>query len=121
MEHIAGEAGYSVLITQKSLIGSLPAIPATIVALDGLSEFYASESSKYLASINGPSDLAYMIYTSGSTGEAKGVQIEHRSLVNFLCAMRHEPGFAASDRLLAVTTLAFDIAGLEMFLSLIHI
>jgi len=119
MEHIAGEAGYSVLITQKSVIGSLPAIPATIVVLDGLSEFYASESSKYLASINGPSDLAYMIYTSGSTGEAKGVQIEHRSLVNFLCSMRQEPGFAASDRLLAVTTLAFDIAGLEMFLPLL--
>jgi amino acid adenylation domain-containing protein len=60
-----------------------------------------------------------VIYTSGSTGRPKGVEIEHRSLVNFLCSMRDEIGVAAGDTLLAVTTLSFDIAGLELWLPLI--
>ena len=66
-----------------------------------------------------PSDLAYVLYTSGSTGKPKGVQISNRALVNFLSAMQREPGLGADDTLLAVTTLSFDIAGLELFLPLI--
>lgn len=64
-------------------------------------------------------DLIYLLYTSGSTGKPKGVLIEHRSVVNFLYSMRRFPGFSAADILLAVTTISFDIAGLEMFLPLI--
>jgi len=64
-------------------------------------------------------NLAYVIFTSGSTGRPKGVQIEHRSLVNFLLSIRREPGLAANDILVAVTTFSFDIAGLEIFLPLI--
>jgi amino acid adenylation domain-containing protein len=63
-------------------------------------------------------NLAYVIYTSGSTGKPKGVEITHRSVVNFLTSMRQETGIVAGDILLAVTTLSFDIAGLELFLPL---
>jgi acyl-coenzyme A synthetase/AMP-(fatty) acid ligase len=63
--------------------------------------------------------LAYVIYTSGSTGRPKGVQLEHRSVVNFLWSMRREPGLTADDVLVAVTTLSFDIAGLELYLPLL--
>ncbi|HSO00824.1 MAG TPA: amino acid adenylation domain-containing protein, partial [Candidatus Nanopelagicales bacterium] len=62
--------------------------------------------------------LAYMIYTSGSTGRPKGVQIPHRALANLLFAMRARPAIAPGDRLLALTTLSFDIAGLELLLPL---
>ena len=65
-----------------------------------------------------PTDLAYVIYTSGSTGRPKGVRIAHGALSNFLGSMRTEPGIAASDVLAAVTTLSFDIAGLELYLPL---
>jgi amino acid adenylation domain-containing protein len=65
-----------------------------------------------------PDNLAYVIFTSGSTGRPKGVQITHRALVNFLESMRKEPGYAADDVLLAVTTVSFDIAGLELLLPL---
>jgi len=59
--------------------------------------------------------LAYAIYTSGSTGRPKGVLIPHRAVVNFLDTMARRPGLLASDRLLAVTTLSFDISVLEIF------
>ena len=63
--------------------------------------------------------LAYIIYTSGSTGTPKGVEIPHRAAVNFLSSMLDEPGLGKDDKLLAVTTLSFDISLLEMFLPLI--
>jgi amino acid adenylation domain-containing protein len=66
-----------------------------------------------------PTDRAYVIYTSGSTGKPKGVEIEHRALVNFMCSMANEPGMNATDVLLAVTTISFDIAGLELLLPLL--
>ena len=59
-----------------------------------------------------------MIYTSGSTGKPKGVEIEHRSLANFLHSMRQILGITSSDSLMAVTTLSFDIAILELLLPL---
>ena len=59
-----------------------------------------------------------MIYTSGSTGRPKGVVVPHRAVSNFLDSMRREPGLVAQDRLLAVTTLSFDIAVLELLLPL---
>lgn len=67
----------------------------------------------------GVEDEAYVIYTSGSTGKPKGVAVPHGALVNFLTSMAREPGLAAEDALLAVTTISFDIAGLELFLPLI--
>jgi amino acid adenylation domain-containing protein len=66
-----------------------------------------------------PDDLAYVIHTSGTTGIPKGVEITHRSLVNALTSFQKTPGFTAGDRMLAITTLSFDIAGLELFLPLI--
>jgi len=65
-------------------------------------------------------DSAYVIYTSGSTGKPKGVQISHQALSNFLHSMGREPGLSARDRLLAVTTISFDIAALELYLPLVN-
>jgi amino acid adenylation domain-containing protein/non-ribosomal peptide synthase protein (TIGR01720 family) len=64
-------------------------------------------------------ELAYVIFTSGSSGRPKGVQITHGSLANFLSHFAESPGLGSNDVLLAVTTLSFDIAGLELFLPLV--
>nr|APD71884.1 non-ribosomal peptide synthetase 6 [Streptomyces sp.] len=61
-----------------------------------------------------PAHPAYVIYTSGSTGRPKGVVIPHSGLVNFLTAMTDRFPLGAADRLLAVTTVAFDIHTLEI-------
>ncbi|KAK7998467.1 hypothetical protein PG989_006507 [Apiospora arundinis] len=64
-------------------------------------------------------DLAYIMYTSGSTGRPKGVEISHSSVSNLLLSMQQQPGCSDRDRLLAITTVSFDMAVLEMYLPLL--
>ncbi|UXY24909.1 amino acid adenylation domain-containing protein (plasmid) [Streptomyces cynarae] len=66
-----------------------------------------------------PASVAYVIYTSGSTGVPKGVVVPHAALANFMWSMRSVPGIDANDVLVAVTTVSFDIAALELFLPLV--
>ncbi|HEU5023557.1 MAG TPA: amino acid adenylation domain-containing protein, partial [Spirillospora sp.] len=66
-----------------------------------------------------PDDLAYVIYTSGSTGRPKGVAVPHRALANLVARMRAEHPLGPGDRWAAVTTIAFDIATLEVCLPLV--
>ncbi|MFJ7471833.1 amino acid adenylation domain-containing protein [Peribacillus frigoritolerans] len=77
------------------------------------------EAEKRMGSVS-PLNPAYMIYTSGSTGKPKGVLIQSASLINFLCSMQSQFSLKQQDRLLAVTTIAFDISGLEIFLPLLN-
>ncbi|MEO3974458.1 amino acid adenylation domain-containing protein [Streptomyces sp. CAU 1734] len=62
---------------------------------------------------------AYVIYTSGSTGRPKGVVVPHAALANFLDMQAAELALSAGDRLIAVTTISFDIAALEIHTPLI--
>ena len=64
-------------------------------------------------------DSAYIIYTSGSTGQPKGVEVGHRGLVNCLLAVQALIGLRPGDRLLAITTVSFDIATVELLMPLI--
>ncbi|HEY9405348.1 MAG TPA: amino acid adenylation domain-containing protein [Pyrinomonadaceae bacterium] len=113
-------AGLSVIITTEDASPVLPDTPAIRVFLDrDWSRIAAAPPSSARRAIAYPENLAYIIYTSGSTGTPKGVQISHRALVNFLCSMREQPGLTRDDVLLAVTTISFDIAALELFLALI--
>ena len=67
-----------------------------------------------------PDHLAYVIYTSGSTGKPKGVGLTHRNLAIFLESAQRVTPISNSDRLLAITTIGFDIAALELYLPLLH-
>jgi amino acid adenylation domain-containing protein len=111
------DAQVPVLLTQERLRESLPKFPGQVICLDE-DEKNLSFAPQVVESRVDARHLAYVIYTSGSTGKPKGVQICHQAVVNFLEAMRQRPGFAASDTLLSVTTLSFDIAGLELYLPL---
>ncbi|HYG65538.1 MAG TPA: amino acid adenylation domain-containing protein, partial [Thermoanaerobaculia bacterium] len=109
-----------VLLTQERLLAKLPEHSAVLVAVDRDAEAIASRPATPPVSGVGPDNLAYVIYTSGSTGKPKGVQIPHGAVVNFLLSMSKTPGLSAADTLLAVTTLSFDIAGLELYLPLVN-
>lgn len=89
-----------------------------LICLDATSEILVQHSRENPEGDVAPDNLAYVIYTSGSTGKPKGVQITHKSVVNFLDSMRQEPGLTAEDTLVAVTTISFDIAVLEIYLPL---
>ncbi len=90
-----------------------------VLALDKEWPLITAADRPVAPTLHGSDHLAYIIYTSGSSGKPKGVMIPHRALTNFLTAMAPNPGLRPNDRLLAVTTVSFDIAGLELFLPLI--
>ena len=99
---------------------AIPDLPTDIAPLLFVDALDGNESSNLgPVRVTTPDDLAYVIYTSGTTGDPKGVEIPHSAIVNLLTSMQTEPGFSAYDRLLAVTTVSFDIAALELFLPLI--
>ena len=115
---ILGDARPPVLLTQRDLLETLPQSNARTVLCDDDAECGEEDSPNVVVPV-GPEDLAYVLYTSGSTGKPKGVEVPHRAVVNLLASMQREPGFRAEDSLLAVTTLSFDIAALEIFLPLV--
>ena len=109
----------SILLTEERLSDQLPGGEARILCLDSESQTRDQESAANLDGGASAGNLAYVIYTSGSTGRPKGVQITHRALANLLQSMRSLLSINERDALLAVTTLSFDIAALEIFLPLI--
>jgi amino acid adenylation domain-containing protein len=118
---MAEDAGLRALVTQESLREEVPQAGAAVLSLDGDREALAAESDQPLSGPDpGPDALAYILYTSGSTGRPKGVQVPHRALTTFLAATGERPGLGPDDALLAVTTLSFDIAGLELYLPLLR-
>ena len=116
LAYILDDACVSVLLTQQVVADLLPDAQGRVVYLDSYwsSDQYESNPNSNVCAEN----LAYAIYTSGSTGRPKGVQIRHRSVVNFLKSMYAQPGMVSQDVLVAVTTITFDIAALELFLPL---
>ena len=117
LAYMIEDAGLQLIITQQHLREGLPA-GVTVVSLDAKDEAIAAEPTANVQSNVSTQSLAYVIYTSGSTGTPKAVEIPHRAVVNFLTAMEQRPGLTATDRMLAVTTLSFDIAALELYLPL---
>src|SRR6267143_3266902 len=107
-----------VLLTQATLRDKLPAYAGRTVSLDADWPQIAREGQGDLGVEVSARNFAYVIYTSGSTGKPKGVVVPHRAVVNFLTSMMREPGLTADDVLVAVTTLSFDIAVLELYLPL---
>jgi len=99
---------------------SWPAFRAGLLDLEAMSGPVVPEAEASAVALPSlvPTDPAYVIYTSGSTGRPKGVVVPHRAVTNLLMSMAGEPGLSKEDRLLAVTTLSFDIAVLELLLPL---
>ncbi len=116
--YIIANSAAELLITTSNLLALLPAGGNQTLCWDLVEDQIDQQPTANLASTVQSENLAYVIYTSGSTGQPKGVQICHQSLVNFITAMGQKPGITPTDRLLAITTICFDIHTLEIFLPL---
>jgi amino acid adenylation domain-containing protein len=114
LAYVLGDAKIRVLVTEHALAEVLS---DGAIARLWIDEEQSSRPDAPPRTVD-PHQLAYVLHTSGSTGNPKGVQVEHGGLVNFLASMAREPGLSSDDVLVAVTTLSFDIAGLELYLPL---
>lgn len=112
------QSNAAILVTQSHLVNSFSA-SVNAICIDTDWETISSCSTQAPQVSVTAHNLVYTIFTSGSTGKPKGVMITHQNLHNFLHAMSQKPGLEAADNLLAVTSLSFDIAGLEIWLPLL--
>ena len=108
-----------VVVTSSKLASRVPVGVPTMVLVDTDAERIAANLETPPDVVLYDEDLAYINFTSGSTGRPKGVMVPHRALTNFLHAMAEEPACGPDERLLSVTTVSFDIAGLELYLPLL--
>ncbi|MFE5098117.1 amino acid adenylation domain-containing protein, partial [Streptomyces sp. NPDC056638] len=124
--YVLSDAEPMLVLGSTETAGRLPAGTAGVVLLD------TAETADALAGVADgcfadgertvplrPEHPAYVIYTSGSTGRPKGVVLSHANLANFLTDMGERFKLTDQDRWLAVTTISFDIAALELYLPLV--
>src|SRR5579875_64233 len=109
------DARVDVLVIQHCLLERLPIHPDRTLCIDTAWEEIAQESHVNVSSGVRPENLAYVIYTSGSTGQPKGVLLDHRGRVNNLFDLNQRFHIGPTDRLLALSSLSFDMSVYDIF------
>lgn len=117
LSYMVNESDLNILVTSESLKGLFSEFLGKSIILE--KEDFNRFSNENLPRKGDLNNLVYVIYTSGSTGKPKGVLTEHHSLTNFLLSMQDKPGITPEDAVMAITSLSFDPAGLELFLPII--
>jgi surfactin family lipopeptide synthetase C len=105
----------ALLLTQKSLVNSLPKHKVKVICLDSDWETIARQSPEKPLSAVTFENLAYVMYTSGSTGKPKGVMIEHKSLVNYTQTANVVYAFQPCDHILQFASISWDTSAEEMY------
>ncbi len=113
------ESNLSAIMTRKHLISRLSVKNTPLICVEDIEEEEQDTSTDLTAYLPKEDDTAYVIFTSGSTGRPKGVQVLHKGLSNILESFSEKPGLSETDTFLAITTISFDIAALELYLPLI--
>ncbi|GIJ21061.1 non-ribosomal peptide synthetase [Micromonospora lutea] len=110
---LAERGELELLLTQADLVDALPALPGVrTLAVEDLPAVPVGGEQDVTSH---PDDLAYVIFTSGSTGEPKGVAISHRGAANTIACVNRRFDVGVDDRVLAVSSLSFDLAIYDIF------
>jgi pyochelin synthetase len=108
------QGGVRVVVTAAPLRAELAALPdLTVVTLEDPGVREASPEPLPAGPV--PEDLAYVIFTSGSTGRPKGVTIDHRAAANTVQSINALFRIGADDRVLALSSLTFDLSVYDIF------
>jgi amino acid adenylation domain-containing protein len=117
IEMILEDSRATLLLTSTAFRAQIPD-GGRVTCLENIENEIRSQPAHAPALDCSPDDTAYVIFTSGSTGRPKGVEISQGAFENFIFSMAKQPGFTRDDCILALTTVSFDISGLELFLPL---
>lgn len=120
LSFMLSDADAPVIVTQSSLIASLPENNASIISLDTDADSLSLHPDCNLESFSNPDNLAYVIYTSGSTGKPKGVMITHHNVVRLMIATEGWYQFGAVDVWTCFHSFAFDFSVWEIWGALLY-
>ncbi|MCA2709690.1 MAG: non-ribosomal peptide synthase/polyketide synthase [Microcystis sp. M015S2] len=115
LTYMAEDAQISLLLTQESLLDSLPVEDVGVIVLDKLAEKLTVQTPENPFSEVAPENLLCLLYTSGSTGKPKGVMLTHAALVNHSWGISEVFGLTEFDRVLQFASFGFDVAAEEIF------
>jgi len=117
LRHMCDDSGLKWVVAEESLRTKVEQFSTAILTFESLTgELPLSDQDLPEVATD---QVCYVIYTSGSTGKPKGVMVPHGAVVNFLYSMKETPGYSSDQRVLAITTLSFDISVLELYLPLV--
>jgi amino acid adenylation domain-containing protein len=120
LAHIIAHSGARLIVTDSMSQKNLPTGSSQVLLLDQPPAETTEPDSHGRTKLPEATDLAYVIYTSGTTGTPKGVAVTHGGLANVVADVAARIGFNESGSWLAVTTVSFDIAALELLLPLCY-
>ncbi|PFH58252.1 hypothetical protein XA68_13985 [Ophiocordyceps unilateralis] len=113
------DAAPRLVISSTGTLGALSAWKGACLSVDETLRHLDYTDDSTLLIDTQPEDLVFIMYTSGSTGPPKGVEMSHGALSNLLLSLQRDPGCDENDRMLALSTISFDMAFLEIFLPLL--
>ncbi len=112
--HVLERTGARIVLVTPAQAGSL-SLPEDVEAVPVDDTTCAGTGPELRPPARAATDLAYVIYTSGSTGTPKGVMIDHRGAVNTLLDICDRFGIGERDRVLAISSLSFDLSVFDIF------
>ncbi|WP_411801495.1 non-ribosomal peptide synthetase, partial [Bacillus atrophaeus] len=107
------DSGAKIVLADERNMTAIADYQGEIVNIDTAD--WRRESKERLEPVAGSGNLAYVIYTSGTTGKPKGVQIEHRNLVNYVSWFSKEAGLTEGDKAVLVSSYSFDLGYTSLF------
>ncbi|KIN31510.1 Long-chain-fatty-acid--CoA ligase [Bacillus subtilis] len=113
---VLSDSGAQCIITDENLFNSISYKQTNIVLYN--EQELSDYPQKNINLQTTQNNLAYIIYTSGSTGNPKGVQIEHRALVNFILSISEKYEISENDRIVQFAALGFDVSIFDIFAAL---